>query len=87
MQIYSAPQTPRKFSLRVISTILDFIRHTEETNLVRHLKFRGNSEAIANEELTFSKYNNVKGLLQGRKHPSENIWEENKERYSRGSAE
>lgn len=78
---YSAPQSPRKFSLRVISASLNFIGHTKETNflsstLVKHLEFRGNSEAIVNKELAFSKYN-VEGLLQGRK----------RQRYSRGSAE
>lgn len=60
MQIYSAPQTPRKFSFRVISANLKFIGHTKETNLsstlVKCLEFRGNSKAIANKELAFSKY-------------------------------
>lgn len=91
VQIYSAPQILREFSLGVISTSLDFIGHREEANLlsntlVKHLEFRGNSEAITNKELAFSKYN-VKGLLQGRKHPSTNMWEESKKGCSRGSAE
>lgn len=91
VQIYSAPQILREFSLGVISTSLDFIGHREEANLlsntlVKHLEFRGNSEAITNKELAFSKYN-VEGLLQGRKHPSTNMWEESKKRCSRGSAE
>lgn len=51
--LHSTPQTPRKFSLNVVSTSLDFIRHIEEANLlhstlVKHLEFRGNSEASAN---------------------------------------
>lgn len=89
VQIYSTLQTPRKFSLRVVS--LNFIGHTKEANLlsstlVKHLEFRGNSEAIEHKELAFSKYN-VEDLLQGRKHASANIPEENKKRYLRGSAE
>ena len=60
--------------------------HGGDKSPFKHLGFRGHSETIANKELAFSKHN-VEGLLQGRKHPSENIWEENKERYSRRSAE
>lgn len=91
VQIYSTLQTPRKFSLRVVSASLNFLGHTKEANLlssilVKHLEFRGNSEAIANKELAFSKYN-VEDLLQGRNHASANIPEENEKRYLRGSTE
>lgn len=34
VQIYSAPQILREFSLGVISTSLDFIGHREEANLL-----------------------------------------------------
>lgn len=82
---------PQENCLRVISASSNFIEHTKEANLlsstlVKHLECRGNSEAIANKELAFSKYN-VEGLLQGRNHCSANIQEKNKKRYLRGWAE